>query len=86
MIKGKTRTGFKYELDEARLDDYEIVEMLADFDNDPSVMSKLLSMLMGDDQVKALKEHLRGENGVVSFSGMMNEVIDIFQNDTEVKK
>ncbi len=33
MITGKTESGFRYELDEETLDDYELLEILCDIDN-----------------------------------------------------
>ena len=32
-MKGKTSSGFEYELDEAALDDYELLETLQDIDD-----------------------------------------------------
>ena len=37
MLKGKTKTGFEYEFDEKILKNYELVELLAEVDDNPLV-------------------------------------------------
>lgn len=65
MKKGVTSTGFAYEFDETRLDDMRFVDILANVLGDEasefdkiSGVSKLITMLLGKEQKKALYEHI----------------------------
>lgn len=86
MLKGKTATGFEYEVEDQILDDYEIVEMLGDLEDNPLVMPKLITKILGRDQLAELKEHLRDKNGVVSTTAMTKELESIFANQSKAKK
>ncbi|QIM45661.1 hypothetical protein GPZ88_00705 [Streptococcus ruminicola] len=83
MIKGTTSSGFKFEIDEKQLKNYEFVELISEVDENELLMPKILKMLLGD-QVKALKDHVRDEDGIVPIEKMVQEIKDIFGN-TQVK-
>ena len=85
MLKGKTKTGFQYEFDEKILKNYELVELLAEVDNDPLVLPKIFKMLLGD-RVEELKDHVRDADGVVDIEKMLTEFQDIFSTQAELKK
>ena len=85
MLKGKTNTGFQYEFDEKILKNYELVELLAEVDNDPLVLPKIFKMLLGD-RVEELKDHVRDADGVVDIEKMLTEFQDIFSTQAELKK
>lgn len=78
MIKGKTKSGFKYEIGDENINDYELFEVMAEIDENPLLLPKLLKMLLGEEQNSALKEHLRGENGKISMEAMQGAVTEIF--------
>ena len=86
MIEGKTNTGFAFSLNEEVLDDYELVEALCDVDdgNFGSIV-KVVDMLLGGEQKKALKEHIRSLNGKVSVTMMCDEVTQIFNACNDLK-
>jgi hypothetical protein len=42
-------------------------------------------MLLGNDGVKMLKEHLRGENGKVSSSAMVEALGELMESVNELK-
>ncbi|MBE6164462.1 MAG: hypothetical protein E7156_03990 [Streptococcus gallolyticus] len=79
MIQGKTNSGFKFEIDENQLKNYEFVELVAEVDENELLMPKLLKLLLGN-QVEALKDHIRDENGIVPIEKMVEEIKDIFGN------
>ena len=84
MKKGKTSTGFEYELDDKALDDYELLEMLTELDEGQyGRITRVVEKLLGSEQKERLKEHVR-RNGKVSAAELMNEISEIFQsaNDT----
>lgn len=75
-----TSTGFSVLVDERITDDWEMIELIAGTkENDPAAVIGLVDKLMGKDGTKALKEHVRGEDGIVRTSDMMREVSEIFQ-------
>lgn len=84
MIKGKTKTGFFYEIDEATLDDYETVELLGELDENPLLFPKVLKRILGTKQTIKLKNHVRDKQGHIPVSKMTREVEDIFK--AQVKK
>ena len=50
-MKGKTSSGFEYELDEAALDDYELLEDLCEMDEgDMTKTISVLNRLLGTEQ------------------------------------
>lgn len=79
MIKGTTSSGFKFEIDEKQLKNYEFVELISEVDENELLMPKILKMLLGD-QVEALKDHVRDEDGIVPIEKMVEEIKDIFGN------
>lgn len=85
MLKGTTKTGFKYEIGEDVLNNYELVEAIAGIDDNPLLLTKVLDMLLGD-RVKRLKEHVRNDDGVVTINALMLEVQDIFSGGAQIKK
>ncbi|MGX7104126.1 hypothetical protein [Globicatella sanguinis] len=86
MAKGKTETGFKFEVKDNIVEDYELIEMIAEVDENPLVTPKLLNKLLGTEQVKALKDHIREDDGTVNVYKMLAEVKAIFDSLSESKK
>ena len=85
MLKGKTKTGVEYEFDENLFKDYELVELLAEVDDNPLVLPQIFKKLIGD-RVKDLKDHVRDENGVVDIEKMVAEFEDIISTQATLKK
>ena len=85
MLKGKTKTGFEYEFDENLFKDYELVELLAEVDENPLVLPQIFKKLIGD-RVKDLKDHVRDENGEVDIEKMVAEFEDIISTQASLKK
>lgn len=86
MIKGKTVTGFDYEIDEIKLDDWEILEKFNAIDKGESgLFVDVAQYLLGADQLDKLKKHVKENVGRVSISGMIEELASIFEGATEIK-
>lgn len=83
-FKGTTKTGFPFDISMERMENYEVVETIAEIDENPLVLPRLLKLLLGD-QVATLKDHVRGEDGMVPTQKLMDEVRDIFESQN-VKK
>lgn len=86
MVKGLTKSGFSYEIDEEILDDYEFLEILLKIDEgEVSYSIKMVDMLLGEEQKKRLKEHVRTENGRVPATKLISEALEIFSSIKEGK-
>lgn len=79
MLKGKTKSGFKFEIDETIADDMELIEDIARADKDVSVFPGVLEKILGKDQKKALYDHLRDENGRVSIKDTVTAFTEIME-------
>jgi len=78
VIDGITKSGFKFSIREELADDYELLELIGEIDENPAKVDALLVKLLGKEQKNALKEHLRGENGIVKLTDMDNAITEIF--------
>lgn len=90
MIKGKTKTGFKFEIDERVLEDWNLLKAIGHAESeDPSerirgVMS-LAELLLGDKE-DALKKHIADRNdGFVPTAEMSEAITDILLQAKELK-
>ena len=86
MLKGKTSTGFQFQIAEGALDNYELVEALADIESDPLSVTKVVTLLLGKEQKGKLKDHVRNDEGVVTTTALMKEIEEIFKTQNKVKK
>lgn len=90
MIEGKTKSGFKYSIDESILEDWEVFEAIADMSsNDASKIIKgtkdFVDLVLNSDK-KRLIEHIREKNdGKCSVQMMSKEVDDIVTGAKEIK-
>lgn len=79
-MQGKTGSGFEFDVDKKRLDDYELLEDLADIvDGKEGKIVSVINRLLGMEQTKRLKDHLRDQDGRVSASSMTMEIMEIFK-------
>lgn len=85
MIKGKTKSGFEYEISKKRLENYELIEALNEVDENPLLLPATVNLLLGKEQTGKLKEHLRDDEGLISTEKLTNEIMDIFQSQKETK-
>ena len=80
MEKGKTKSGFEFEVDAGVFDDWEILEKLNEIDNgNSSLMVDVARQVLGQEQLDALKEHVREEHGKVSITAMGEALGEIFE-------
>lgn len=78
MLKGKTKSGFKYEISDENVNNYELFEVMSEIDENPLLLPKLLKLLLGEEQKQALIEHLRDDNGKVTMEAIQGAVTEIF--------
>ncbi len=85
MITGTTSSGFTYQIDENVLQDYELLEAIAETETNPIMITRVVRLLLGDD-IDKLKNHVRDENGRVSIEKMNVEITEIFEAQKKLKK
>lgn len=81
MLKGTTKSGFKYEVKDESLNDYELLELLSEVDTNPLLLPKLVTQLLGDKQKKNLLDHIRDDKGIVTMDKISDEIMDIFRGE-----
>lgn len=84
MLKGKTQSGFEFEISDATLNNFELLEALSDLEDSPLKLPKVVQLLLGE-QKKAFFEHLRAEDGTVPIKDIEREVMEIFQYNNQLK-
>ena len=85
-MKAKLKDGFEMTIAESVTDDWEFLEVLASIDEgETGLIVKAAKMLLGNEGVKMLKEHLRGENGKVSSSAMVEALGELMESVNELK-
>lgn len=85
MIKGKTKTGFQFKIEDAVLNDYELLELFAEVDENPLLVPKLVRMILGEEQKNKLIEHVRDENGKAAVDKIAMELENILTSGAETK-
>lgn len=85
MLKGKTKTGFKFAIEDAVLNDYELLEYFSEVDENPLLVPKLVKMILGVKQKNALIEHVRDENGKAAVDKIAMELQNILTSGAETK-
>lgn len=80
MVVGKTKSGFSFCIPKRRMQSMELMDALAEMqEENPLAISRVVKMLLGDDQRKKLYDHLRGEDGVVSAEDVGQAITEIFE-------
>ena len=85
-MKAKLKDGFEVEISESVTDDWEFLEVLSGIDEgETGLIVKAAKMLLGNEGVKALKEHLRDDNGKVSSTAMIAALEELLESVNELK-
>lgn len=85
-LKGTTKSGFDYNISKDRLNNYELAETLGELEDNPLLMGKVVKLMLGNEQTKKLKDHLRTKDGFVPSDLMEAEITEILQKQAELKK
>lgn len=86
MIEVKTKKGFVVTVNEAILDDMELLDDLTMVDSDASYLPKIITRMLGVEQKKALYDYYRSDDGVVHTTVIMDVLSEIFDLIPEAKK
>lgn len=80
-VTGKLENGFEYEIDDAVLDDMEMVDALSEAQStNPLALSTVINKLLGNEQKKALYDAVRREDGTVPIEDITQSIVTIFQS------
>lgn len=85
MIKGKTNSGFEFEIPEHVLNSMELLDAIVAIDENLGNISKVVKMILTEDQRKQLYEHLRTKDGNVPIMAVAQEIAEIFQYNQQGK-
>lgn len=78
MVKGETKSGFKFQLNEEAMNDMEFIEFLAKTEESVTALPKVIEMVLGENQKKKLYDHIRTKDGRVPLEAVNNEISEIF--------
>lgn len=83
MLKGITKSGFDYEIEDKALDNWELLESLVAIDEgDTAAVIKVARQLLSKAQLDSLKEYCRDKDtGIVSRNKMLVEIADILKGE-----
>ena len=80
MIKEiTTKSGFSVSVDTDKLDNMELVEALAELNENDIAMPKVATMVLGNEDKYRLYDHLRTEKGNVPTEAFTNEFTEILE-------
>lgn len=81
MKKIEFKNGFKIEIDEAVLDNMELVDALAEMhdDENPLEVSRVITLILGKEKKKALYDHVRTKDGRVPVAEVSSMIREIFE-------
>ena len=90
MIKGTTKSGFAFEVNEGISNDFRVLEAIADADSEDESAKvrgsvELVRLILGDGK-KALYKHLEGIHGSVPVDVVIAEVVEILTACREQSK
>lgn len=79
MIKGKLANGFEFEIEENTVDNMELVDALAQAqDDDPMAISKVCTLFLGKELKKKLYSYLRTQDGRVPVEQVTQSIMEMF--------
>lgn len=85
MLKGTTKTGFEFAVEDKALNDMELLEDLSAMSGgDASKLPAVCTRILGHEQKKRLYEHVRTD-GVVPIDKVSLEITEILQSGNQGK-
>ena len=87
MLKGTTKSGFDYEVDESAFDDMEFIDALADVNSgrDGMQISTAIRKVFDEEQRKRLYDHVRDEKGRVPTLPTVQILTEIIEASVDGK-
>lgn len=86
MAKGKTKSGFEFDVDPVVFNDWDVLDYLSEMsDGNDLIAPKFVKKVLGKEQGKALVDHCRDESGRAPTKAVIEEVLDIINTLKEGK-
>lgn len=86
MAEVKTKSGFNANIADDVSDNWELLEAFREVDKGNSgAIVDVAPLLLGKEQTKDLKEHLRNKNGIVKATDMVAEITEIMESLSATK-
>lgn len=82
MLKIELSNGFKFDFDETVLDNMELVDALAECEDNELAITKVCTLILGKEGKKKLYEHLRKEDGRVPVQDVIDTIKEIFETQS----
>lgn len=83
--KGVTKSGFEYQINAELLNDMELLDAIAEMEDNPLNLSKVVRKVLGESQRKALYDHVRDESGKVTVDAVSEEFVEILCGTSQGK-
>lgn len=84
-VSGETESGFVFNIEVERLDNMELIDALAELEDDPLQMSTVIRLLLGKEDKKRLYDYVRTDEGMVPSGLIEKELGEIFTLSQELK-
>ena len=86
MLRGKTESGFEFELDDNVLDDWKLVKYLRNVDKgDSQYIVDVAERLLGEEQCEKLENFIEEKYGKATGTLMTKEIASILKATKEGK-
>lgn len=87
IVVGVTNSDFSFEFERKRLENFEFVEALSELRDDENVLAitRVIKLLLGQEQLNLLKDHVRDEDGIVPTPKIVAEFEEILLASKDVK-
>ena len=83
----KTASGFEFEIEDGVLDNMELLDAIAELEENPLKLTKVVKLLLGGETKERLYDHVRNDKGRVPAEALSSEVAEIFKLlEDKVKK
>ena len=83
-MQGTTKSGFKFEVNEEAVKSMEFIDLVAELDEKPMLIGKVVKFMLGDEQKEKLYKHVRGDKKYTPAKDVDKEVEEIFDIINEV--
>lgn len=85
LLNGKTAAGFEYQVDPDALNDMELMEDMAEVDQNPLKLPKVICAVLGETQKKAFYDFYRTESGRVPIDVISAAFVEIMSVNKQGK-
>lgn len=87
FVKGKTTSGFEFNIPAQRFDNMELLDTLSEFEESENSLafSKLLNLLLSKKEKKELYDTLRKPDGTIPIKSVSIAVNEIFSSGKKEK-